>query len=64
MKLSALIFRGQLVEVSYVPDDFQFGEHGNHYHIPVKVSKEHLCVTNPTLSEEETDGSATDHLRD
>lgn len=63
MKLSALIYRGQLVEIAQVPDNFEFGEHGNHWHIPVKAVKTHLCETHPTLRED-TDGNDPDDLRD
>lgn len=63
MKLSALIYRGQLVEISQVPDNFQFGEHGNHYHIPVHAAKEHLCLTNPIISEDNNDSSDIHDLR-
>lgn len=64
MKLSALIYRGQLVEITQVEDGFQFGEHGNHYHIPVKAVKAHLCMINPTLREDtDVSSDSSIHLR-
>jgi hypothetical protein len=51
------------VEISQVPDNFQFGEHGNHYHIPVHAAKEHLCLTNPIISEDNNDSSDIHDLR-
>ncbi len=64
VKISALIYRGQLVEIAQVPDDFEFGEHGNHYHVEVKAVETHMCVENPTLSVEEVNdgGGDTDDL--
>ncbi len=50
MKISALIYRGQLVEIATVPDNFEFGEHGNHFHVEVKAVEAHMCADNPTLS--------------
>lgn len=59
-----MIYRGQLVEISMVAEDFQFGEHGNHWHIEVKAAVTHMCVENPTLSTEEVgdDSGDTDDL--
>ena len=66
MKISALIYRGQLVEMSMVVDNFQFGEHGNHWHVEVKAVETHMCVVHPTLSTEEVDDDSgdLDNLRD
>ena len=63
MKLSALIYRGQLVEIAQVPENFQFGEHGNHFHIPVNWVDTHLCVTNPILTEDNDVYSDFDNVR-
>ncbi len=49
MKLCALIYRGQVVEVSTVKNDHDFGEHGNHFHIEVNLVEEHMCKDGPII---------------
>lgn len=49
VKLCALIYRGQVVEVSAVPSNHEFGEHGNHFHLEVKGVERHLCEGKPII---------------
>ena len=49
MKLCALIYRGQVVEVSVVPNNHEFREHGNHFHLEVKAVEHHLCEDKPII---------------
>ena len=65
MKLCAVIYRGQILEVCMVNDDHDFGEHGNHFHIECKVVEQHICHNKPLIwsdediGEELSDGQPT-----
>ena len=43
MKLCLVVRAGKPIEVTAVPDDHKFGEHGDHVHMSVSLTKDHEC---------------------
>lgn len=43
MKLCLLVKNGKVIECSVVSETHEYGEHGDHVHMPIVLSEVHSC---------------------